>query len=119
MDDFVIIDDDIEKIKFVKEEIGHYLKDNLDLNLKKKATFLNKVDNGISFCGTRIFKNLIRIKNENAKYSILKIKKNLKEYKNKKLNEEKFIQSLASIFSYWGKYNTYRFRVKLLKELDL
>lgn len=119
MDDFVIIEDDIEKIKNFKEEIEKYLENNLELKLKKSATYVNKVDNGISFCGVRIFKNLIRVRRESLKYSLLKIKNKLKLFEKNKTSEDKLYETLNSIFSYWKNYDTYKLRLDLLKKLNI
>ncbi|MDO4690262.1 MAG: hypothetical protein Q4A58_03085 [Fusobacterium sp.] len=88
--------------KFVNnKKIEEYLLNMLNLSLKKEATYFNKVDNGISFCGVRIFKNLIRIKRESITISQTKIKQKLKEYQNKEITEEELYKTLNSIFGYW------------------
>lgn len=119
MDDFVIVDSDVKNLKKLKNEIGNYLKNNLELELKKEATYINKVDNGISFCGVRVFKNLIRVRRESLKYSLIKIKEKLDFFRENKISEEKIYQTLNSIFSYWDNYDTYKLREKILTKLNI
>lgn len=89
MDDFVLIDEDINFLKKAKYEIQTYLENKLNLKLKKEATFTNKVDNGIPFCGVRIFKKCIRIKKASLQVSIDKIKRKKLLFQQKKISEEK------------------------------
>lgn len=119
MDDFVIIDESLENIKNIKFEIEKYLEKNLKLTLKKEATYINKADNGISFCGVRIYKNLIRIKRESLNLSYQKLKIKVKEYRNKKISEEELYKTLNSIFSYWRKYSTKELRKKIIENLKI
>lgn len=119
MDDFIIILNTMEELKIIKKKIEEYLLNMLNLSLKKEATYFNKVDNGISFCGVRIFKNLIRVKRESITISQTKIKQKLKEYQNKEITEEELYKTLNSIFGYWKKYNTRNLRIKLIKKFNL
>ena len=55
MDDFVLILESKEKAKQLKEKIAKYLKENLELELNKKTAYF-KQEQGINFCGFRIWK---------------------------------------------------------------
>lgn len=119
MDDFIIINEDIEKIKTSKLLIEDFCKSKLKLKLKKEATFINKVDNGIPFCGVRIFKKIIRIKRESLNLSIIKIRNKIIKYENNEISEEEISKSLNSIFSYWSKFDTLNLRKTIIKKLNI
>lgn len=119
MDDFVIVDKSIERIKEIKSEIKKYLENQLELQLKKEATYINKINNGISFCGVRIFQKTIRIKKESYNLSYQKIKIRLKEFQKEEISEEDLYETLNSIFGYWKQYDTMNLRLKLIEKLQL
>ncbi len=109
MDDFVIFSDDIEYLKEMKIKVQLFLKEKLLLELKESATYINTRQNGLSFLGTRIFKNLIRIKKENLTRSIKKIKKREYEYYNGIITETKLQESVNSIIAHMKNYNINKF----------
>ena len=114
MDDFVIFSDNKERLKELRGIIKEYLIKELNLELKEKATYINKKMNGLSFLGVRIFPKLIRIKNENIKRIRKRIDKREKEYFTGKIDEKRYIQSLMSFFGYMNNFNTYELRRSIL-----
>jgi len=114
MDDFVIFSDDKDQLKKLIKKIKFYLKTELNLKLKEKATFLNTQQNGLTFLGVRIFSNLIRIKNKNLKRLKKKLKKREYELRNNLINSKEYLQSVMSIIGYMESFNTFRLRKKIL-----
>lgn len=106
MDDFVIFsnnkNDLIQDLKLIRI----YLYNNLNLVLKEKATFINQQLNGLSFLGTRIYPNIIRVKNENLRRISKKINEKLYLYKTNKISEEKLIETINSYNSYLTNFDT-------------
>ncbi len=106
MDDFVIFsnnkNDLIQDLKLIRI----YLYNNLNLVLKEKVTFINQQLNGLSFLGTRIYPNIIRVKNENLRRISKKINEKLYLYKTNKISEEKLIETINSYNSYLTNFDT-------------
>lgn len=115
------IDKNLNKVE-LENSSGEVIQFNLNKNNEEifmDTLIRNKVDNGISFCGVRIFKNLMRVKQESLKLSYQKLKIKIKEYKNKKITEKELYQTLNSIFGYWKKFNTKELRIKIIKKLEI
>ena len=51
VDDFILLDSDREKLKYLRDEISLFLKKNLDLELSLNKTKLQPIGKGISFLG--------------------------------------------------------------------
>ncbi len=115
MDDFVFFENDKEKLKEILFIINNYLRKNLKLGLKEKATFINTRLNGLPFLGMRIFPNNIRIKKENVNRIVKKINLRRYQFLNSKISEKKYIQSLNSIYSFLRFADTYNLRLKMIK----
>ena len=113
MDDLVVFNNDKNELKYILKLIKKFLTEELNLEIKEKATFINKRDNGLSFLGTRIFKKTIRIKRENLKRSFSRIKRREWEYKNGKISDAQLYQSVQSIFAHISFYNTFSLRRSL------
>jgi len=79
MDNFVILNSDKDRLKFIKQVINRFVIDELRLSLNSKNSFINKGILGIDFVGYKIFPTHIKIR----KSSIVRMKKRLKvmEYK--------------------------------------
>lgn len=116
MDDFVLFSNDKEQLKAAKKEIEIFLEAKLALKLKAKATFLNSRSNGLTFLGKRIYPNLIRI----APANLQRIRKRIKIKEKQKvqglINEEKFLQSMASYWANLSFGNTYALRQLFLEK---
>lgn len=106
MDDFVIFEDDKEVLKRLLADIRVFLWQELKLELKEKATYINSRENGLSFLGWRIFPNLIRINNSNLKRSLKNMRRREKEYSDSLIDDEKLIQSVSSIMGHIRYFNT-------------
>ena len=79
MDDFVIFHNDKDYLKKLLVTLRGFLQIDFKLQLKEKAVFINKDQNGLSFLGWRIFKTTIRIRSQNYYRSVKKIKKRYQE----------------------------------------
>lgn len=107
MDDFIILDSDLEKLKEAKEKIVEKLEMEYKLKVNGKKTWINNMKYGFSFLGYTYKvindKTIIRIKRSN----IEKIKKRVKEvsylFDNDKISHYK---AFCSIMTY---SNCYKF----------
>ncbi|MCP4397109.1 MAG: RNA-directed DNA polymerase, partial [bacterium] len=97
MDDMVFFGHSKQELLDLRRHIGQFLSERLALDLKEKATFLNRSSHGLSFLGMRIFPRLIRVKPENRRRSLKRMAKRIEQWKRGQLDEERMQQSLASI----------------------
>lgn len=97
MDDFVVFANDKNFLKEMKLLIDGYLKSELKLHLKVKATILNQQQHGLSFLGARIYPGCLRIHPNTLKRSKNKLKLRKYEMDKQKIPEEKFVATLNSI----------------------
>jgi RNA-directed DNA polymerase len=118
MDDSLIFSNNKEYLKEYRKKMEIFLKKELELELKEAATFINSRLNGLSFLGTRIFPNLIRIRTENLKRTIKKMKNRQYKYKNGFISEEKYLQSMQSMIGYLRNSNSYHLRRNILGQLS-
>ncbi|MBN1407415.1 MAG: group II intron reverse transcriptase domain-containing protein [Calditrichaceae bacterium] len=100
MDDFVFFDHDKTVLKNYFKEGRSFLEDQLGLKIKESATLLNNRTHGLSFLGRRIFPAYVKLKNENKKRGLSKLKIRQSEYERGLISEESFISSLNSLHSY-------------------
>jgi RNA-directed DNA polymerase len=107
MDDFVIFNNRKENLKLILIKINEFLQDSLHLLIKEKATFINKKENGLSFLGLRVFPGTIRIRRENLKRSLAKIKTRQRQFKQGLLDEDKLYDSVQSVIAHLSYYNTF------------
>lgn len=61
MDDFVIIHQDKEKLKQVRDSIGEFVESHLKLKLHPQKIIIQRVSHGLPFVGYRIFHNHIKV----------------------------------------------------------
>jgi retron-type reverse transcriptase len=110
MDDFVLLDDNKEKLQDFLQKISEYLEINLCLKLKNNATFIAPIQQGIPFLGFRIFPYLIRLKRTNLVRFRRKFRQKEKAYLNGKISEDTFIRSVSSMIGHIKHANTYQMR---------
>ena len=54
-DDFIVISDNLDNLKLIRETTTKFLKDNLDLTINQKNDVIVKAVWGLKFLGVRIF----------------------------------------------------------------
>lgn len=114
MDDFVIFDNDKEKLKVLRPKIEDFLKSELCLDLKESATYINKRLNGLSFLGMRVFPATVRINKINLKRTVKKMQIKAELYSAGKIKDENITQSAQSITGYLKYFNTHALRCDLI-----
>lgn len=106
MDDFVVFDNDKSALKEIRAAAIYFLRENLGLQLKESATFLNSKSNGLSFLGKRIFPAAIRLHNHNGRRITRRLKYREQQWIKGELSESEF---LSSVNSYWALLKWYPF----------
>jgi len=115
MDDFVIFDNNKGNLKTIRSKVDYFINKELNLQLKEKATFINRQLNGLSFLGKRVFPNTIRIKNDNLKRSLKKIEQNENNYEKGRIDITKLYNSTNSIIGYIKNFNTMNLRNSIIR----
>jgi len=96
MDDLVLFGDSRRYLAELRTPVEEYLSEKLGLELKASATCLNRSSHGLSFLGMRIFRGLIRVKRENRRRSIRRLKERIKAWERGDLDEESLIHGMVS-----------------------
>jgi len=113
MDDFVLFSNDKQLLQAALLEIRAYLDTTLQLQLKEKAVQINHAAHGLSFLGTRIFRGTIRVRQQNLRLSLRRLRLKHHLYKRGKLEESRFLCSANSIMAHLGKTDSLRLRQQL------
>lgn len=100
MDDFVIFADRKQVLIQQHQKIEQQINQQLKLTLKQQACLLNKSSAGLSFLGMRIFKGLIRVKSENKRRCLKRLKHKEHLFLINKLTEQQFTDSVISTQSH-------------------
>jgi hypothetical protein len=117
MDDFILFGDEKVDLHSLHFSIRNFLHDELELELKEKATMLAPVREGIPFLGFRIFPKLIRLKQENKKRALNTLKSRTRAFKARKIGEEEYSRSLMSTTEHLKIANTYNFRKDVFNKM--
>ena len=110
MDDFILFGDEKAHLHSLHVSTRNFLHDELELELKDKATMLAPVLDGIPFLGFRIFPNLIRLKQENKKRALNTLKARTRAFKAGKISEAEYSRSLMSITEHLKIADSYNLR---------
>ena len=102
MDDFVIFDNDKEKLKEYRDNLTQFVSRELLLKVKDRATIIQRRENGLGLLGYRVFPGLLRVKNKNIKRLKQKVFLREKQYKEGKIKDEKLVASVQSIMGYFN-----------------
>ncbi|MGB3460212.1 MAG: reverse transcriptase/maturase family protein [Halobacteriota archaeon] len=117
MDDFILFGAEKVDLHSLHISIMNFLHDELELELKEKATMLALVRDGIPFLGFRIFPNLIRLKQENKKRALNTLKSRTRAFKAGEISEAEYSRSLMSIIEHLKIANTYNLRKNVFDKM--
>ena len=117
MDDFLIFHNDKDHLNKIKLEITRFLESRLKLkpHPKKSKIFPAKV--GIEFLGFRLFCDYRRLKRENVKRFLKRMKKLQGLLNQGLISTNEISNSLRSWMAHASYGNTYRLREKLFEKL--
>ena len=100
MDDYILIHEDKEYLKYCKKIIEEKLNKEYKLELNKNKSMITKSSNGINFLGHRFIikgnKTIIKITNSTKRKIKTGIRKNLNKYNNKLINYQKLFSSITN-----------------------
>jgi len=112
VDDLVLLDKDKERLKYLRDKINLFLKENLDLELNLNKIKLQLIDKGINFLGYFIKPDYILVRQKVV--SRLKDRLYLLDETNLPANDLK--KTLAMINSYYGHFR-HAFSFNLRKDI--
>ncbi len=105
MDDFCLFSSDKQFLKDSLSVITQFLKTELRLEPKPRATLINTSLHGLPFLGARIWPSLIRIGQNNFKRSFNRLKQREKEYRSGKIPYKNYLCSMESLLSHLKRWN--------------
>lgn len=112
MDDFVLWSDDKTCLKTQAKEVGSYLSEELELELKK-APELNRTSRGISFLGHRVFPGTLRLSKRSKDRFVRKWKKLEREYETGLISETELCRRTESLLGFVMHADTLTLRRKV------
>ena len=100
MDDYILIHEDKEYLKYCKKVIEEKLNKEYKLELNKNKSMITRSSSGINFLGHRFIikgnKTIIKITNSTKRKIKTGIRKNLNKYNNKLINYQKLFSSITN-----------------------
>lgn len=106
VDDFIILDEDKERLEKVVDEVSHFLKENLKLCLCKDKTMLEPIEKGVDFLGYYIKPTHTLVRRKVVKRFKDKLyKKRNREDGLFKVSDIPMIQSYIGHFSHANSFN--------------
>jgi len=100
VDDFILLDRDKEKLKFWRDEINDFLKENLKLELNLNKIKIQPIDKGIDFLGYFVKPDYTLVRKKVVK----RLKDKLYRLNNAKEGIPGLNKILATINSYYGHF---------------
>ena len=100
MDDFLIIHPDKEYLKNLRDKIGLFLKEELQLTLHPKKLTIKNVADGVPFVGYRIFYDHILIRGNTLHRIERNYRSKVKQVKRGTLPDKKLAETKASIIGH-------------------
>jgi len=117
MDDFVLFSDRKVCLRDYHDQVSWFLKEQLKLRIKEEATALAPVSQGLPFLGFRIYPALVRIRRENKRRLLKKMKLRAREFSEGKIDEERFARSLMSITQHLKTSQSHMLRRDIFEEM--
>ncbi len=113
VDDFVVLDNDKERLHQVKAAMTVYL-DLLRLRLHKRKSRIERVQDGINFLGYKIFPTHRLLKKQNVLHTRRKLIKLACQYRQGRIDLDKIRQSIQSWIGHAQHADTWCLRKRLL-----
>ncbi len=118
MDDFLVFHNDKVHLSKLRSEIAQFLESRLKLKLHPKKSTLFPIRLGVAFLGFRLFKDYRRLKKENVKRFLKRMKKLQKLFSEGLISTNEISNSLRCWLAHASYGNTYNLRKKILPKID-
>ncbi len=118
VDDFVIFHEDKTQLKYYKQEIDIFLKNQLRLNLHPEKSNILKLGNRITFLGFRVFYYHKLLKKSNMRNMRNKFGSMKQDYKKGKILYDDLYNFLEGWIAYCANANTFKLRKKIVSNFE-
>ena len=116
-DDFIVLDEDEQKLFADIKKIKIFLKDKLLLELPKEKITFRKLSWGIDFCGCIILPNAILIRNKTKRRMFEKLNLTFKKLNTGKISLSDSRKTTDSYLGLLSHCNSYNLRIKIKNEI--
>ena len=117
-DDFLLFDDDKERLHAWKEQVEDHLAGlRLALNWRRSVVYPTRT--GIPFLGFRVFATHRRLRADNLAIARHRLRRNRDEYNAGRMTAQQFRQSLQAWIAHASHADTYRLRRAMLSDIVL
>lgn len=97
MDDFVAFAETVRELKALLARVEDFLGQRLRLAFKPGGVWFNRSLHGLSFLGMRIFPGALRLRSENRRRSLKRMRGRIRAWEAGYLEEDRLAQSLLSV----------------------
>jgi len=117
MDDFVLFAATKAELKRALRSVTELLKDELQLELKARATMLATVHQGLPFLGWRIYRGTTRLRPANKKRLRARLRSREQQYGQGAINDATYLACVRSAFEHLRHGDTLSLRRRWLEDL--
>ncbi len=114
VDDFVIMDEHLEKLEDYKTQINQFLKENLHLELHPEKTKISFLKRGVGFLGIRIYPHHKLLAKRNSRKFRKKLSLLITKYQNKQIEYDKVYDTIEGWIAHIKHANSYKLRQRIL-----
>lgn len=118
VDDFVILDSDLNKLKNYKNVINQFLKQRLNIKLHPDKSKIIIIGSRLTFLGFRIFGHYKLLKKSNLRKMRINFETLKKDYHDKRIDYDTIYDFFEGWFVYAKHANSYILRKKLAVEIE-
>ncbi|NCU32648.1 MAG: reverse transcriptase [Candidatus Moranbacteria bacterium] len=110
VDDFVIIDSDVDKLRALPDKVDKFLREKLKLKLRPKKTIIRPIKSGIEFLGYFVKTDYALVKND--------IVQRLKEKMRVATDDANMMATINSYFGHFSHAQSFVLRASVCKKLS-
>ncbi len=110
MDDFALFADDKQRLKADLERVEQFVRDELGLALKERATILAPMSQGMPFLGWRIYSGVTRLRPENARRTRRRLRHRHWELRTGRIAADRYAAAVQSVLAHLDHGNTLGWR---------
>lgn len=118
MDDFVLFAETKGALRRAFIRVSSFLGEELQLELKARATILARVDQGLPFLGWRIYRGTIRLRPANRKRMSARMRFRQRQYEVGAIPEDAYLASMRSSFEHLRHGSTLCLRRRWLEDFS-
>lgn len=102
MDDFVLFSDSKEELRSAFERVQDFVRTELRLELKKRATILAPASQGLPYLGWRLYRGTRRLRPENARRTRRRLRHRRWELRQGRIDSQQYLAALSSVLAQLG-----------------